>query len=75
MSSGSTSVQKQSSLSAKWVAQLDVATFFDVSEISSDNFIKVASDVEIAGFEVVKTVDQDLLGLNAQSEEDQLTNL
>ena len=75
MSSGSTSVQKQSSLSAKGVAQLDVATFFDVSEIFSDSFIKVASDVEIAGFEVVKTVDQDLLGLNAQSEEDQLTNL
>jgi hypothetical protein len=75
VSSGSTSVQKQSSLSAKGVAQLDVATFFDVSEISSDSFIKVASDVEIAGFEVVKTVDQDLLGLNAQPEEDQLTNL
>jgi len=75
VSSGSTSVQKQSSLSAKGVAQLDVATFFDVSEISSDSFIKIASDVEIAGFEVVKTVDQDPLGLNAQPEEDQLTNL
>ena len=37
--------------------------------------MKVTSDVEIAGFEFVRTVGQDLLGLNAQPVEDQLSNL
>ena len=75
VSSGSSPILMPLSLAAMGVAQLDVATFFGVSEVSSDSYVKVTSDVEIAGFEFVRTVGQDLLGLNAQPAEDQLSNL
>ena len=75
VSSGSSPILMPLSLAAMGVAQLDVATFFGVSEVSSDSYVKVTSDVEIAGFEFVRTVGQDLLDLNAQPAEDQLSNL
>ncbi|MDA2932821.1 hypothetical protein MYX82_00605 [Acidobacteria bacterium AH-259-D05] len=54
---------------------MDAETFFAVSETSSGAYVKVISDVQVAGFEFVRTPDGDLLGLNAQSAADQLINL
>jgi hypothetical protein len=68
-------VSKSLLLPANGMAQLDAATFFEVSEVSVDSFVKVTSDVEIAGFEMVRTSEGDLLGLNARDGLDQLTQL
>ena len=68
-------VSQSLTLPANGMAQLDAATFFEVSEVSTDAFVSVTSDVEIAGFELVRTADGDLLGLNARDGLEQLTKL
>ena len=68
-------VTKSLVLPANGMAQLDAAAFFEVTEVSTDSYVSVTSDVEIAGFEMVRTTDGDLLGLNARDGTEQLTKL
>ena len=62
-------------LPAKGVVRLDVATFFEITEIAPEAYLAVSSDFDIAGFEFIKTPNGDLLGLNGRSTSEQLTNL
>ncbi|MCH8820586.1 MAG: hypothetical protein IIB03_09755, partial [Acidobacteria bacterium] len=47
-------------LPAKGVVRLDVATFFEITEIAPEAYLAVSSDFDIAGFEFIKTPDGDL---------------
>ncbi|MDA2933000.1 protein phosphatase 1 regulatory subunit 42, partial [Acidobacteria bacterium AH-259-D05] len=59
----------------KGVVRLDVATFFEVSEVAPEAYVSVTSDVEVAGFQFIRTPTGDLLGMNGRSTSEQLTNL
>ena len=72
---GSSTVNKTMSLQAKGVARLDVAEFFETTETPPDAHVIVTSDVEIAGFELVRAPDGDLVGLNARAADEQLNRL
>ena len=63
------------SLPAQGVARLDVAEFFNTGPLDSDAYVTISSNVGIAGFEFVRSPDGDLVGLNARSATEQLTQL
>ncbi|MDA2934234.1 hypothetical protein MYX82_07810 [Acidobacteria bacterium AH-259-D05] len=75
VSPDSSPISKSLSLPPKGVLRQDAGTLFGVSQTSAGSYVKVISDVEIAGFEFVRTLGGDLLGLNAQPAGDQLTSL
>ena len=62
-------------LPALGVARIDVAEFFNTVPLDSDAYVTVSSNVNIAGFEFVRSPDGDLVGLNARSATEQLTQL
>ena len=68
-------VTKSLALPAMGAARLDVATFFEVSQIAEEAYVRVSSDVEVAGFELVRSPTADLVGLNAKQATQQLTHL
>ena len=68
-------VTKSLSLPAMGAARLDAATFFGISEAGPDSFITVTSNVDIAGFELIRFLQGDMIGLNARSGAEQLTHL
>lgn len=72
---GAQTVNQTLSLPAMGVARLDVATFFEITEAPSDPYVTVTSDVEIAGFELVRAPEGDLVGLNARNGNEKLTRL
>ncbi|MEE8348855.1 MAG: leucine-rich repeat domain-containing protein [Acidobacteriota bacterium] len=71
----SPSVVQELILPAKGVVRLDVAGFFEISEIAPEAYLLVTSDFDVAGFQFIKTPNGDLLGLNGRSTSEQLTNL
>ena len=68
-------ISKPLSLPPLGVVRLDAATFFSIDDVAPGAYVTVTSDVDIAGFEFVTTVDGDLVGLNARDAEEQLTHL
>ena len=71
----SSPTEKALSLAGKGAVRLDVASFFQVPEIVSDAYVKVTSNVQVAGFQLVSGLEGDLVGLNARSAEERLTHL
>ena len=68
-------VTKSLSIPAMGAARLDAATFFGISEAGPDSFITVTSNVDIAGFELIRFLQGDMIGSNARSGAEQLTHL
>ena len=68
-------VTKSLSIPAMGAARLDAATFFGISEAGPDSFVTVTSNVDIAGFELIRFLQGDMIGLNARSGAEQLTHL
>ena len=50
----------------KGIRRVDVAQFFETTEILPGSYLLAQSDVEIAGFALIHAYDGDSLGLNAQ---------
>jgi len=73
--SGLTPVSKPLSIPAKGMVRADVATLFDSADIPTAAYIIVDSDVELAGFELIKSPSGDGVGLNARRGADRLTSL
>ena len=48
---------------------MDLATFFEISDDPIDAYVAVSSNVEVAGFELVRSPSGDLAGLNARPSE------
>ena len=63
------------SLPSLGVERLDVAEFFAAVPLESDAYVTASSNLDIAGFEFVRSPDGDLVGLNARSATEQLTQL
>jgi hypothetical protein len=70
-----TTTTQSLSLPALGVARLDVAELFNTVPLDSDAYVTVSSNVDIAGFEFVRSPDGDLVGLNAAAATEQLTQL
>ena len=70
-----TTATQSLSLPAMGVARLDVAELFSNITLDSDAYVTVSSNVEIAGFGFVRSPSGDLVGLNARSGTEQLTQL
>ncbi len=68
-------VTKSLSIPAMGAARLDAATFFGISEAGPDSYITVTSNVDIAGFELIRFLQGDMIGSNARSGAEQLTHL
>ena len=60
---------------SKGVARLDVASFFNLSEISSGSYILASSDAGIAGFAMLSWSEGDSVGMNARSASEQMITL
>ena len=70
-----TTLTQALSLPSLGVARLDVAEFFDTTALPGDAYVTVSSNVNIAGFEFMRSPDGDLVGLNARSATETLTQL
>ena len=75
ISSGASVATQLLSLPEKGAIRRDVADLFQTSQVSSDVYVTVTSDGDIAGFELVRSANGDLVGLNARSRSEQLTHL
>jgi internalin A len=63
------------SLPSLGVARLDVAELFSTVSLDSDAYVTISSNLAVSGFELVRSPDGDLVGLNARSGTEQLTQL
>ncbi|HEY3129920.1 MAG TPA: DUF11 domain-containing protein, partial [Acidobacteriota bacterium] len=75
MGAGMSPPARTLTLAAKGVARIDPASFFGISTLSPGAYVAVSSNVEVAGFEFVKSSTGDLLGLNARNASEQLSEL
>ncbi len=66
---GSAPISQSLQLPASGAARMDLATFFEISDDPIDAYVAVSSDVEVAGFELVRSPSGDLAGLNARPSE------
>ena len=70
-----TTITQSLSLPSLGVARLDVAEFFNTTALPGNAYVTVSSNVDIAGFEFMRSPDGDLVGLNARSSTETLTQL
>ncbi len=72
---GASQLVRALTLAAKGAVRLDPASFFGVGSVSPGAYLIVSSNIDVAGFELVKTASGDLLGLNARNNSEQLSEL
>ncbi len=68
-------VIKQLSIPANGIVRLDAASFFQASSIAPGAYVAIDSNVELAGFELVRSATGDGVGLNARRVSEKLTTL
>ena len=66
---GSAPISQSLQLPAMGAARMDLASFFGISADPINAYVAVSSDVAVAGFELVRSPDGDLAGLNARPSE------
>ncbi|MFZ0428692.1 MAG: DUF5719 family protein [Acidobacteriota bacterium] len=66
---------KTINLPAGGMARLDASQFFGLTQIPNSCYVRVIAKAPVAGFEFVKSSKGDLIGLNAQHERLQLSDI